>query len=64
MISNQYVSSVELLRDRVDSFERYPFNLVLDEPEAALSPCRQLAVLSRIHDLVDPERMLRVLMER
>lgn len=27
MISNQFVSSVELLRDRVDSFERYPFNL-------------------------------------
>lgn len=25
---------------------------LLDEPEAALSPCRQLAVLSRIHDLV------------
>ena len=26
---------------------------ILDEPEAALSPQRQLAVLSRIHDLVD-----------
>ena len=26
--------------------------LMLDEPEAALSPQRQLAVLSRIHDLV------------
>ena len=25
---------------------------ILDEPEAALSPQRQLAVLSRIHDLV------------
>ena len=25
---------------------------LLDEPEAALSPSRQLAVLSRIHDLV------------
>jgi predicted ATPase len=25
---------------------------ILDEPEAALSPRRQLAVLSRIHDLV------------
>jgi predicted ATPase len=27
MISNQFVRSVELLRDRVDSFDRYPFNL-------------------------------------
>lgn len=25
---------------------------VLDEPEAALSPSRQMAVLSRIHDLI------------
>lgn len=25
---------------------------ILDEPEAALSPWRQLAVLSRIHDLI------------
>jgi len=25
---------------------------ILDEPEAALSPQRQLAVMSRIHDLV------------
>ena len=25
---------------------------ILDEPEAALSPQRQLAVLSRIHDLI------------
>src|SRR5262245_14743307 len=28
---------------------------ILDEPEAALSPQRQLAVLSRIHDLVEDE---------
>lgn len=28
---------------------------LLDEPEAALSPQRQLAVLSRIHDLVTDE---------
>ena len=28
---------------------------VLDEPEAALSPQRQLAVLSRIHDLVNAD---------
>ena len=28
---------------------------VLDEPEAALSPSRQMAVISRIHDLVQAE---------
>jgi predicted ATPase len=28
---------------------------ILDEPEAALSPQRQLAVLSRIHDLVSDD---------
>ena len=27
MISYQYVSRVSLLRDKVDSFERYPFSL-------------------------------------
>lgn len=40
MISSQYVRSVELLRDRVDSFERYPFNLpsVLALDRLALHP--------------------------
>ncbi|MFQ6332661.1 hypothetical protein [Methylophilus sp. 3sh_L] len=28
---------------------------ILDEPEAALSPQRQLAVLCRIHDLIDDD---------
>ncbi len=28
---------------------------ILDEPEAALSPMRQLAMISRIHDLVNQQ---------
>ncbi|KJK25644.1 hypothetical protein UB46_04590 [Burkholderiaceae bacterium 16] len=41
----------------LDAMEMHRFGgnglYLLDEPEAALSPQRQLAVLSRIHDLVE-----------
>jgi predicted ATPase len=47
---DRYVREVKLRRDKVESFDVYPFSLpvvrhVLDEPEAALSPSRQLARL-------------------
>lgn len=38
----------------MDRFNGKGFYL-LDEPEAALSPMRQMAIISRIHDLVDNE---------
>ena len=99
MISGQFIAQLGLDRDKVPSWEDFPFCLsavrhldniprigdaygsrslheqshgesflslmlnrfggrglyVLDEPEAALSPSRQMAVLSRMHDLVRQE---------
>ena len=52
VISSQFASSVTLLRDRVDHRFGPEGLYILDEPEAALSPQRQLAVLSLLHDLV------------
>src|SRR2546427_694440 len=79
---------VTLLREKVPSWDQYPFNLpvvknletlslhqqshgesflaffsnrlggdgfyIVDEPEAALSPTRQLSLLVMLHDLVKP----------
>ncbi len=44
-------SFLSLLTERLSGNGLY----IMDEPEAALSPSRQMAVLSRIHDLVKKE---------
>ena len=74
---DQFIRGVRLDRDKVESFDKYPFSLravremdriefqpnvtfivgenglyILDEPEAALSPIRQMSLISRIDELV------------
>ena len=74
---DQFIRGVRLDGDKVESFDKYPFNLravreidrivfhpnvtfivgenglyILDEPEAALSPIRQMSLISRIDELV------------
>ncbi len=58
MISTQYISRIALAHEKVASFEVYLNRFgkegiyLLDEPEAALSPSRQLAAIARMHELI------------